>query len=497
MGEFKFRIPADWQLEPRLLRTVHVIGLDGIPGACRVRVEDQLLIVTRNQNESGRTYIAYPFTNGGELTVCTGTLPETNRPYHLVAELARGTLNRLRNQTAIWEEGGLAISQSVRQWTQQATLALSQAVTGDDEQRDNAARASLDLTMEAILALSHQFGQRISTYRVSQKEIPAFWMAAAQCHGQAGDGEFGAAFDLIESLADHEAAFNSHKGILGPLLDASPAGAFSAGEQDFKARRHALLQSSRCDLQKISSATSLIHVACGLNGVGHQRLGYRQQMQVTTDLLNLVDDLGLKQPVMVSFENPWAEKLAWSVGGLHPLQIADELMRGGAPISCIGLDINLDYWPTGSLSRDPLQWIDMFDIWCQFGLPLILCLRIPQTVAAETAGNDGPNSMQGTSENGFSRVKEKLKTTLPSDDSTPPAVVNSIRDTLSSKQRLDLIETVLPMAIARPGLHGIIWRQWSDVDDPRFPEAGMVDACGGVKPIGQLLKQLRQDVLQR
>ena len=474
MGEFRFRIPADWKLEPRLLRTVHVIGLDGIPGACRVRVEEQLLIVTRNQNESGRTYIAFPFYEQGELTICTGTLPETADPYHLLTELARGTLNRLRNQTAIWEEGGLNIPDAVRARTIEATRALSLAITGDDQQRDLAARESLNLAMAGIFALCDQFGQEISEFRVSHQEIPAFWIAAARGDGSQGNSELEASFDLIQSRSVNGNGSGMQKRIFGPLLDASPAASFSRGNLDFNSRRHALLGTCRRELEQALGATSLIHAVCGLNGVGHQRLGYRQQMQITSDILNLVDDLGLQQPVMVSFENPWAEKLAWSVGGIHPLQIADELMRGGTRISFIGLDINLDYWPTGSLSRDPLQWIDMFDIWSQFGLPLVLCFRIPQTAASKLSGNHDRSS-----------------------GSKEPAGTNSIRETLSSEQRLDLIRTVLPMAVARPGLHGVIWRQWSDADDPRFPLAGMVDGSGGVKPIGQILKQLRENVLQR
>ena len=97
MGEYRFRIPGYWDLESRHARTVHVIGLDGIPKPCNVQERDKTLVVARNQNESGKVYIAYPFTTRGELTICTGTLPESPNEYHLATELARGTINRLRN----------------------------------------------------------------------------------------------------------------------------------------------------------------------------------------------------------------------------------------------------------------------------------------------------------------------------------------------------------------------------------------------------------------
>ena len=57
---------------------------------------------------------------------------------------------------------------------------------------------------------------------------------------------------------------------------------------------------------------------------------------------------------MVSFDFPWAERLASAVGGSHPLQIADSLLRQGTQISFLGIEVNLGYWPNGSMMRDPL-----------------------------------------------------------------------------------------------------------------------------------------------
>ena len=193
MGEFRFRIPEFWELETRHARTVHVVGIEGIPRPSSVNRVDDLLIVKRNQNESGKTYIAYPFTRRGELTICTGTLPESDSVYDLVVELARGTINRLRNQTSIWEEGGLAIPERVRILTRQATSKLGRAITGRNEQRHESAREALEFAIEAIFALSEQFGKDIAEFRVSENAIPTFWMATS--HQQ--DGAIESQFDIV------------------------------------------------------------------------------------------------------------------------------------------------------------------------------------------------------------------------------------------------------------------------------------------------------------
>ena len=104
-----------------------------------------------------------------------------------------------------------------------------------------------------------------------------------------------------------------------------------------------------------------------MNGLGHRHLNYAQQLQLTVDMLNVVEELSIQIPTMVSFDFPWAERLAGAVGGIHPLQVADSLLRQGVRVSHIGLEINLDYGATGSAFRDPLQWIDLVDIWTQLG----------------------------------------------------------------------------------------------------------------------------------
>ena len=134
MAEYKFRIPTDWTLDPYHANSVHIVGLDGIPWPCRISVaepdegtsnQQRILTVNRNQDESGRLYLLYDFNRLGEHLICTGTLmPNNDVPYDLPIELARGTLNRMRNQTSIWEEGGLVVEESTRQKIQDATSSL-------------------------------------------------------------------------------------------------------------------------------------------------------------------------------------------------------------------------------------------------------------------------------------------------------------------------------------------------------------------------------------
>lgn len=470
MGEFRFRLPADWHPTNSQAKSIHVIGLDGVPSPCRVSTDkDKFLTITRNRDESGKVFLAFPFEDFGDYTIGTGTLPESSKPYQLLIELARGTLNRLRNQISIWHEGGLVIADEVYQQVGQATRLLSEAIMETDTVKsDQGSREALHIAMAANLRVSKQFGAEVSKYRTSQPDMPRFWFANAVGLEEVNAQQCSAdPFHLIQAapeLADAAAGVGNKRMIVGPFLDASPGGMQKEIIEldDFFARRDHILNRCRKAIRQLNPSSSLLHVVSGLNGMGHRHLSYPQQTQITSDMLNLIDESQIDVPMMVSFDYPWAERLAGAVGGAHPLQIADSLLRQGVPINFIGLDINLDYWPCGSVVRDPLQWIDMIDIWSQLGLPLILCFRMP-TMAKDVI----PRSNQ---------------------------LVNEVRSQLDDQQRLAILETLLPMIIARPGVHGFVWRQWSDSDDDRFPGAGLVTETGEEKPVLATIRKVLKQI---
>ncbi len=335
--------------------------------------------------------------------------------------------------------------------------------------QDQLAGDSIELAMEATFALAATFGEQIAKFRREHQELRPFWMAnVAGRDTQLQPSIEQPSFNLFQvppARLTESRDWNSFKKrlIVGPFLDASAGGMPPEWleVEDYHARREQLFKRCRKMLSELPSTMSLLHLISGINGIGHRHLSYPQQLQIAVDLLQIVDESRVETPVMVSFDFPWAERLAGSVGGIHPLQIADSLLRQGLRISFLGLDINLDYWPNGSIVRDPLQWIDLIDIWAQLDLPLILCLRVPS--GSKPVSPDGPVDR----------------------------LVNQQRSNLTEEKRLEFLATVLPMMVARPSVHGIIWRQWQDSDDPRYPHAGLVDDAGVPKPIMKEIEKLR------
>ncbi|MEM9940943.1 MAG: hypothetical protein AAF939_05095 [Planctomycetota bacterium] len=486
MGEFRFLIPKTWELDSYQVHSIHVVGLDGIPWPCRIAsgtAENEarkIISISRNNDNSGKVYIHFPIPKFGEFLICTGTLPVREEPYELIVELARGTLNRLRNQLSIWQEGGLTISTSVFDLVKSSSHLLGKAILSPiDNEKDELATESIALASEAIFSLSGEFGTQISEFRRNHSELSDFWMAAsAKSLRDAERIEQLGVFELIQlgiSPDSDHSQFQSKTSniatkapsriILGPWLDASVGGMpeHLMVLDDFPVRRNHIVNELRQDLRNLPESTSLLHIVGGVNGIGHRHLSHSQQIQLTADLLRQVEESEADIPTMISFDFPWAERLAGAVGGVHPLQIADSLLRQGLEISVLGLEINLDYWPNGSTIRDPLQWIDLVDIWAQLGLPLVLILRVPEC---------DDDQLKGSTDR----------------------MVNSSPGKATSEQRIEFLKTVIPMMIARPAVYGLVWAQADDHTDSRYPGAGIFQDHQLKTGLKSLIKSVRSHI---
>jgi hypothetical protein len=132
------------------------------------------------------------------------------------------------------------------------------------------------------------------------------------------------------------------------------------------------------------------------------------------------------------------------------------------PVSYFGLEVNLDYAPSGSAIRDPLQWIDLIDIWNQLEIPIVILLRAPLGGCAIAP------------------------------DQPMDRLVNQQRSNISDAQRLAYLQLVFQLLVARPLVHGIVWSQWHDDNDSRFPSGGLT-GCNGVKaPLRDLFVEVQQ-----
>ena len=110
MGVMRFTVHPEGLLDPDSdARRAYVSGFDGRVFPARIEPTPGQVEIRRTNSDSGKLHISYPVEGYGRPVICTATLRESDDPYILALELARGRIVQLRNQLATWEGLGMAV----------------------------------------------------------------------------------------------------------------------------------------------------------------------------------------------------------------------------------------------------------------------------------------------------------------------------------------------------------------------------------------------------
>ncbi len=132
MGLMRLTIHDRDRIPPSGLGQVYMCGQDELPWYGRAYTSGNQLIIERVESDSGSAFVPWRIDGRGVLLLGTSTLMERERPYRLEVELARGTINRLRNQIASWEMIGLVVPADLRNEVLTATRHFARAATTED-----------------------------------------------------------------------------------------------------------------------------------------------------------------------------------------------------------------------------------------------------------------------------------------------------------------------------------------------------------------------------
>ena len=493
MGSLRFLVPRPEQLSPGALTRAYVAGLDAIPWECRRTFADGILSIERDVRESGNLYFPWLVKDRGELTLCTASLMERQRPYHLTVELARGTLNRLRNQVDQWESGGAAIPLECRKLTHEATLALAKAAIGQSDvtAADELASQSIDSAMQAIDLVCRDYSRQVLEARRREQPLMSTLLGCRLERVPAGDmaEAFAAAFntavivpswrDLASRVGeydwrelDQQVQWCRDRGLricMGPLAQLDRASLpdwLYLWEEEFDELENSVVEFAREVVQRYLGRVHLWNCAGRMNVLGAMDLSEEQRLRLTVDLLELVRSLDPRTPTIVSFDQPWAEYIADREQELTPLHFADTLVRGELGLAGVAMEMNLGYAPDGTLPRDALEVSRQIDRWSQLGAPLVVVLTAPSRGDADAAARSGIN------------VIPKL---APGD--------------VTSAWQRELVEWLVPLLIARQPVQAVLWNQMRDDVPHDFPHGGLFDAQGSAKPALEVIIELRKKLL--
>ena len=496
MGEMRFLVPDQEQFPPEALNWAFLDGVDGVPWRSRFRWEGNELVVELDVDEAGSFHLPWNVIEKGPFTLQTASLVQRDTRYLLPLELARGTLNRLRNFVAEWQLAGYPLSSDITEQVKQATRFFIQSATqqSDVTLSTQEAYRAIKHSTDGIQHLTQLFAQRSLAQRLEKNaRLPTMLAGTLPYEG------------LSEPLQQtFSATFNSAAvGINWRLLEPNP-GKFEWDELDRQIewchqaglrvcvgpliqldRQHLpdwiyLWEDSYSELQ--SNAVRMVdavvrryrdrvqiwHCASRLNLADELSLDEQEWLMLAVAILRTIHAVDTSSPVVISFDRPWGEYLAHEHIDLSPLHFADELVRAETGVRGLGMEMNLGFSPGCTPFRDLLEINRQIDRWAALGLPLLVSLTIPGI-------KDAANHLAG-------------------DASTPDSQSNVWCPTLEFQQQM--VEQIFPLLLAKPSIHGVIWKQLIDQSDGKLPGAGLYLQDHQEKPAVTAIQAIRSKYLR-
>jgi hypothetical protein len=490
MGLMRLVVHDRDRIPPDGLEHVHISGLDELPYFGRTYFSGRQLVIERNESDSGRVQVPWRIGGGGPLLLSTATLMERPAPYLLEVELARGTVNDLRNQLAAWEMAGLATPQPVRDKVRKSTIEFARAATMQDDPAaaaDHAGRC-LATAIEATDALAAEFVTQAMRGREALRRQPNTWFGVRLGTG-APPPEIArrlpAAFNMacvpftwrqVEAVegrrqwdeADAQIAWARSAGLKvssGPLLELDDRGLPDwtyLWEGDVSSLLGFMTDHVRAVVQRYRSKVHLWQVASRVTRGRALGLDEESRLPITARAIATVRELDPTTPVIVTFDQPWADYLANEHLDLAPIHFADALVRGDLGLSGIGLELNIGYHPGASIHRSPLEFSRLLDTWSLLELPLFITLTVPSSDVSDPHATSAVRAVGG------------------------------IEGSVTPQTQADWIERHVPLLLAKPQVQVLVWNQLTDADPHHYPHSGLFDAEGEAKPALEALTKIRQ-----
>lgn len=494
MGLLKFRIPSPLP-DARVvdLRKSYVTGLDRTPSRLSVEVRRDILLCQRGTTESGRLFAPWPVEGFGTPIIGTATLGERPEPYLLAVELARGRANDVRNQLADWKQMGLRVPPEMDRLLADSVRAFFRSATGRDDPAASFAEAqrSLSLASEASQALIETYVAQVLQNRLSPGKLPTQLAIALEGDPAAAPwaSKVGPSFNAAQlhcswkSLAptegkhrwdelDAQLVWAQRQKLAvqaGPLIDLRP-GALPdwiwLWSGDFDEILNMAVDVVRQAVTRYRGKIPLWHLIHRPGSTDVLGMSEEDQIRLTARLLQVARQADPAANFLVGLDRPWAEWMASSSFQLGPLHLADYLARAELGMAGIALEIAPGYSSPGSHLRDLLDFSRLLDLYALLNFPLYLSIAMPSSSTPDPQAD--PNV----------QVER---------DQWPDPPTEASQAAIAARW--------ISLAVAKPFVRSVAWRQVADSTPHLYPHAGLFRADNTPKPLLDWLKGFRSDLL--
>ena len=530
MAMMRFRVPNPSEFDPRFWQTAFVAGLDALPVASVNFLHDDELVLETSSRDSCKLSLPWPTRDFGPIVLSTASL-RTNQPtYHLLLELARGTLHRIRTDAFFWDRAGVRIPNSHTELIDQAADVFVQAILEKDNPKlsDALAQQSIDLAISAARPLARAYVTQNLHARIRNNEklqtlfgvrLPSNenWKDLAvplqpACNTIGIDLPIGslAANQLLLSTPSltmdqlRWAKSQNLRVVAGPLVSPTDIHVIrnSLSYPSFENLLNAILEKARNLISQCQGLVQLWDACTGLNNCEATGLDDAQSLKLACSIINLIHTVDPKTPIIFSVDLPAAENMRHGPHAINPVIFAESLIRAhDRDIAGIGLELNLNYWPMGTLPMDLPAISDLIDHWSIQNRSLLIRLTTPLSPNSSSTPAGDPSADQVVSH--WRYPSNSMQSSADeSDDDTAPEISPSLFANTDQNQCLSYAGTtppsgleILQLLLAKQNVDAILWNQcWEDPKSP-FKHSGLFGNDLSPRSLVECMIRLRSQYL--
>jgi len=476
-----FRVLVNGKPPERLdLDRMYVTSLEGQPVRARFRYvpEEARLFCERQAQGLAALNLPWEVRGGGQLMLRTALLPDAEEPYLLPLELARGRVADVWRQKEEWGYVYGGPTEDVESELGEVKLMLARAVALGD-----APMASADLA-EAALGRALALGEKLALGDAHRgielrRERGELKRVDFGCHWEVfGDQptlqkRFIETFNhvtlpftwrLIEPR-EQEFHWGWHdgwvhwfeaKGIAikggSPVRFAEPylPDWVWIWENDFDAIRDSLFDHVERCVQRYRGRVDQWDAVTGLNVENCMNFSLDQILEVTRVCARAIKRTDPAATVVLDLVYPWGEYFASNQRSIWPYHYAEMCINAGIQFDAVGLQIYFGTAGEGFYCRDMLAVSELLSLFGGLGKPVhVTAVGVPSaSYADDTSAVGGPAHQPGAG-----GVWRK-----PWDE-----IVQS-----------DWLDEFYHIAISKPFVTAVSWRDFSDHQAHYFPHAGLL-----------------------
>jgi len=382
---------------------------------------------------------------------------------------------------------GLSVPEQVHDTLAEALGFFAQAAVVEHRSKQSVklAEEAVRLGLDAANLLAASYAEQVIEVRRSAAQKPgSFWgvdlglslldeQTARQTVGAFNSANVPLVWREIETSEGHYCWDTTDKQVewcraRGLMLSAGPLLRFDQHslpdwlalyENDFDGLMGLASEFVKAAVRRYNGRVSLWQCAGRVNSPDVLSMSEEEKVRLAARAIEITRALDATTPLLVSFDQPWGEYLSRREMDFPPLHIADALVRANLGLSGLMLEINVGYHPGGTLSRDPLEFSQHLDYWNLLGVPLFVGLTVP------SADGDDPLARRAAR--------------LPPHSWTP-------------KAQETWVARFLPLILAKPYVHGVLWNQLRDFEPHDFAHGGLFDLRRQPKPALRQIAALRR-----